>query len=176
MPKSLRKYTCLLLVGLLCVGNPVVAGDPVEIRSSDVALNDGGLLRGTLLTTAAQPVSGMTVNVLHEQKVVATATSNEKGEFSVKGLRNGAHTIQVGATRHSVRLWGTNSAPPAAVENIAIVIDDETVRGQMGPPMTGDPGLWVANNMGALLLIGGAVALTLATTLDNDNSATPASP
>ena len=170
--KSLRHSTCLLLAGLLSVGSPLMAGEPVEIRSSDVALNAGGMLKGTILNTAAQPVAGVAVNVLHEDKVVATSMSNEQGEFTVKGLRNGAHVIKVGETQQAVRLWGTDAAPPAAVENIAIVVDEETVRGQMGQgnQVRG----FLGSNAGDLLLIGGAVAIVLGTTLDDN--ATPASP
>ncbi|MBC7965249.1 MAG: carboxypeptidase regulatory-like domain-containing protein [Fuerstia sp.] len=164
--KSVRNGTCLLLAALLAVGSPVMAGEPVEIRSSDVALNAGGLLNGTVLNTAAQPVAGVAVNVLHEDKVVATAMSNEQGEFSVKGLRNGAHVVKVGTTVQAVRLWGTDTAPPAAVENIAIVVDDEAVRGQMGS--------FIRSPAGALVLIGGVVAIVLGTTLDDDDA--PASP
>ena len=172
--KSLRNGTCLLLAGLLTVGSPVMAGDPVEIRSSDVALNAAGLLKGTVLNTTAQPVAGVAVNVLHEDKVVATAMSNEKGEFTVKGLRNGAHIIKVGPTQQAVRLWGTDTAPPAAVENIAIVVDEETVRGQNGTGGGNQVGNFIGSNVGGFLLIGGAVGLVLGTTLDNN--ATPASP
>ena len=39
--KSLQNGSCILLTGLLAVGSPVMAGEPVEIRSSDVALNAG---------------------------------------------------------------------------------------------------------------------------------------
>ncbi len=164
--RSLRNGTCLLLAALLAVGSPAMAAEPVEIRSSDVALNAGGLLKGTVLNTAAQPVAGVAVNVLHEDKVVATATSNEQGEFSVKGLRNGAHVVKVGTTVQAVRLWGTDTAPPAAVENIAIVVDEAAVRGQMGG--------FIRSPAGALVLIGGVVAIVLVTTLDNNDA--PASP
>ena len=172
--KSLRHGICLLLAGLLSVGSPLMAGEPVEIRSSDVALNAGGMLKGTILNTAVQPVAGVAVNVLHEDKVVATSMSNEQGEFTVKGLRNGAHVIKVGETQQAVRLWGTDAAPPAAVENIAIVVDEETVRGQMGPRLGNQVRGFLGSNAGALLLIGGAVAIVLGTTLDDN--ATPASP
>ena len=172
--RSLKSGTCLLLAGLLTVGSPLMASEPVEVRSSDVALSTGGLLNGTVLNTAAQPVVGVAVNVLHDDKVVATSTTNEQGEFTVKGLRNGAHVVKVGTTQHAVRLWGTDTAPPTAVENIAIVVDEETVRGQLGMPMVRQTGGFIRSNAGALLLIGGAVAITLGTTLDND--AQPASP
>ena len=172
--KSLRNGTCLLLAGLLSVGTPLMAGEPVEIRSTDVSLHVGGFLKGTVLNTAAQPMAGVPVNVFHEDKVVATSMSNEQGEFTVKGLRNGAHVIKVGATQQTVRLWGTDTAPPAAVENIAIVVDAETIRGQMGTGPGNQVGGFIGSNFGALLLIGGAGAVVLGTTLDNN--AIPVSP
>ena len=171
---SLRNGICLLLTGVLSVGSPLKAEEPVEIRSSDVAMNEGGLLKGTVLNTAARPVAGVAVNVLHEDKVVATAMSDKNGEFTVKGLRNGAHMVKVGTTQKAVRLWGSDTAPPAAVENIAIVVDDEAVRGQLGLMSGGQAGGFIASNAGAFLLIGGAAAITLGTTLDYN--AEPASP
>ena len=83
--KLLQNGTWLLLTGLLSVGTPALAGEPVDIRSSDVALGTGGLLNGTVLNTAALPVAGVAVSVLHEDKVVAKSMSNEKGEFTVNG-------------------------------------------------------------------------------------------
>lgn len=168
--KTIRKCICSLLAGSLSVGVPLFAGDPVGIRSADVALNTGGLLRGTVLNTAARPVSGISVSVLHDDKTVATVLSDEKGDFSVKGLRNGAHVVQAGTTHQIVRLWGTNSAPPAAVETIAIVVDDETIRGQSGGGIGG------LGRLGTWGLIGIATAVTLGTTLGNDAKNSPASP
>jgi hypothetical protein len=174
--KSLRSGTCLLLAGMLTAGAPIFAGEPTEIRSSDVALNAGGIMKGTVLSTTAQPVAGVPVDVLHEEKIVATTMSDVEGRFSFKGLRNGAHVIQVGKTQQTVRLWGTNTAPPAAVENLAIVVDEEAVRGQMenGLLPAGRVGGFVANNAGLLLLAGGAAAIAIGTS--QDNSASPASP
>lgn len=166
--KSLRKGTCLLLAAVLVVGTPAIAGEPVEIRSSDVALTAGGLLKGTVLSTAAYPLSGVAVDVLHDDRIVAKAMSNEQGEFSVKGLRSGAHVVKAGTTVQAVRLWGTDTAPPAAAENIAIVVDEKVVRGQS------EAVGFIRSNAGALLFIGGAVGIVLGTTLDNTSS--PASP
>lgn len=168
-----------MLAGLLSVGSPLMAGDPVQIgateaiRSSDVVLHSGGVLQGTVLNTEGQPVVGVKVNIIHKEASVAATVSNEEGQFSVKGLRNGAHIIEVGTKLQPVRLWATNTAPPAAIENVAIVVDEEAVRGQMfggRGGMLGGGGLGI----GGLVLIGAATAITLGTTLDNN--AKPASP
>ena len=176
LARTFRNGTCLLLSGLLAVGSPLMAAEPTEVRTHDVALNAGGFLNGTVLNTEAQPIAGVAVNVLQNEHVVAKTVSNEEGKFTVKGLRNGAHVIEVGQHQQRVRLWGTNTAPPAAIENVAIVVDEETVRGQMfggGGGMLGGGGL-SGGAIGGLALIGAATAITLGTTLDNN--ATPASP
>ena len=139
----------------------------------DVALNDGGLIRGTVLSTAAQPVAGVAVAILHNENNVATVLSDKKGEFAVKGLRNGAHVLQAGTTRQIVRLWGINSAPPTAVENIAIVVDEEAVQGQL----YGDGGLGGGiGRLGEVGELGVATAVTLGTTPGNDANSIPANP
>ena len=164
---SLKKPLCLLLTGMISVGTPVMAAGPVEIRSSDVSLTDG-VLAGTVLNTSAQPVSGLNVHLLHNEKVIASATSDENGQFAIRGLRNGGHVLQVGAVQQPVRFWGTQAAPPSAASKMAIVVNEEVVRGQQ----SGGPNLLIP-----LAIIGGAVAVTLATTLGADDpSAPPASP
>ena len=178
---TVRKGATLLLVGILSVGSPLMAGEPVQIGStddvrwSDVVLHNGGVLQGTVMNTEGQPVSGVTVNILHNENSVATTVSSEEGKFAVKGLRNGAHIIEVGTKHQPVRLWGTDTAPPAAIENVAVVVDEDAVRGQMfggGGGMLG--GGMLGSNIGGLMIIGAATAITLGTTLDNN--ATPASP
>jgi Carboxypeptidase regulatory-like domain len=171
----LRKALSLLLAGLLTAGNLVVAGGPFEIRSTDVTLNQDGLLSGTVLNVSAQPVSGVTVRVLHGESIVATSTSNEEGHFHVKGLRHGSHLIQVGGEQHPIRFLGPNTAPPASTAQMAIVIDEQVVRGQAGfAPMYVSNGLNA--NMGAFLLIGGATAIVLGTTLGANNDSSPLVP
>jgi hypothetical protein len=183
MAKLFKKCTCVILAGLVSFGSPLMAGDPVqigaseEVRSSDVVLHAGGELHGTVLNTEGQPVPGVTVSIFHSERSVATTVSNDEGKFAVKGLRNGAHIIEVGTKHQSVRLWGTNTAPPAAIENVAVVVDEEAVRGQMfgggGGRMLGGNGL-MGSGIGGLMIVGAVTAITLGTTLDNN--ATPASP
>ncbi len=168
--KFLTKSISAVLAGLLSVGTPLMAGEPVqintveEVRAFDVVLHSGGVVHGTVLNTEGQPVSGVAVNILHHEATVATTVSNEDGKFAMKGLRNGAHIIEVGAKQQAVRLWGSNTAPPAAIENVAIVVNEEAVRGQM----LGGTGGLLRSNIGGIVLIGAATAITLGTTLDNN--------
>lgn len=170
---SLKKATCLFMAALLSVGTPVLAGGPVEIRGTDVSLNGKGALQGTVLNASAQPVEGVDVHILHNDTVVASTTSDKNGNFSVSGLRNGAHTVQVGETRQQVRFWTTQAAPPAAVANMSVVVDEEVVRGQQAFG-GGRVANVITSNLFTALFIGGAIAVTMVTTLDNDDA--PASP
>jgi hypothetical protein len=174
--RFLRNAIRLFLAGLISVGAPIMAAAPVEIRSTDFTLAQQGILKGTVLNVSAQPVSGVPVHVLHNEKVVASATSDEQGQFSVQGLRNGAHVIQVGSVQQPVRFWGESTAPPASTSQMAIVVDEEIVRGQMGYQPGNMPGSMLTANTGILLLIGGAVAIVLGTTLGADNDDSPVPP
>ena len=181
--KTFHNCTCLLMAGLFFVGSPVMAGDPapiekkVDVRGVDVVLNEGGLLEGTLLNTAAQPIAGATVRVVHNDKTVATALSNDKGKFAIKGLRNGVHVVQAGTASQIVRLWGANAAPPNAVENLAIVVDFDVVRGQLAlGALGGGAGTTVAATAAVgLVAAGGYLAYDEVTKKDNPQPE-PASP
>lgn len=173
--QSCRSGLCLLLAGLMLSGGPVLADGPVEVRSKDVALSDSGVLNGTVLNTAAQPVSDVAIQILHEEKVVASTKSDAEGKFAVRGLRNGAHVIQVAGVQQPVRFWGQDAAPPAALTQMAIVVPDDVVRGQAGYLPIVSPGFY-DSSAAAFLVIGAGVAITLGTTLGADDYEQPASP
>ena len=139
--------------------------DTVKIRSSDYLLGQEGLLAGGVVNQSGQPVSGLPVQVLHENRVIAVALSDEKGHFAVQGLRNGQHTVKLGASQQPVRFWNHTAAPPAAQARMAIVVDEEIVRGQCASESCGEScgegqgGLGWGTAVG-VLVIGGAVATT----------------
>ena len=164
---SLRHGLCLLLTATLLPGSSLLASETVAFGSSDYALSEDGTLFGSVLNQSAKPVAGMTVQVLHQNRVVATAVSDQQGRFAVSGLRNGAHAVQIGASQEEVRFWSSAAAPPASASRMTVIVDEQVVRGQEA----GKSGLQTA---GALLLFGGAVGATLAFTLDDHDK--PASP
>lgn len=181
---SVRGGVSLLLATVMLVGSPVLASEAVVIRSSDYLLGQEGVLIGSVLNHSGLPASGLPVQVLHKDQIIATAVSDEKGEFAVQGLRNGQHTVKLGASQQSVRFWSNTAAPPAAMSRMAIVVDEEVVRGQCGDSSGEGCGEGFAGGNHrawgtafGVLLIGGAVATTLALTLDdNQNAAVVASP
>ena len=181
---SIRSGVSVMLATVMLVGSPVLASEPVVIRSSDYLLGQEGVLAGSVVNHSGLPVAGLPVQVLHKDQVIATAVSDERGEFAVQSLRNGQHTVKLGASQQSVRFWSNTAAPPAAMSRMAIVVDEEVVRGQCGESCGEGCGEGFAGRKrGAwapalgILLIGGAVATTLALTLDdNDNAGVVASP
>lgn len=182
--KSIHSGVSVVLSMALLVGSPLQASETVAIRSSDYLLGQQSILAGSVLNQSGLPVAGLPVQVLHKGQVIATALSDDKGEFAVQGLRNGQHTVKVGASQQSVRFWMSKAAPPTAVSRLAIVVDEEVVRGQCGEGCAegcgegfsgADHRAW--KTAVGVLLIGGAVATTLALTLDDNNSsAAPGSP
>lgn len=174
---SVRSSLSIALSMVMFVGSPVLAAEAVAVRSTDYLLGQKGVLVGSVVNQQGQPAAGLPVQVLHDGRVVATAYSDEQGEFAVESLRNGIHTVQLGETQRPVRFWSNAAAPPSAVSRMAIVVDEEVVRGQCGE-FCGEGcgeggcragGLTWGTTCG-LLLVGGAVATTLALTLDDQKS------
>ena len=170
---SVRSSVCLALSMVMLIGSPVIATEAVAVRSTDYLLGQQGVLVGSVVNQQGQPAAGLPVQVLHEGRVIATVYSNEKGDFIVGSLRNGNHTVQLGETLRPVRFWSNASAPPSAVNRMAIVVDEEVVRGQCGDSCGEGSSRRCGLTWGTacgVLLIGGAVATTLALTLDDQKS------
>ena len=170
---SVRSSLSIALSMVMLIGSPVLAAEAVAVRSTDYLLGQKGVLVGSVVNQQGQPAAGLPVQVLHDGRVVATAYSNEQGEFAVESLRNGIHTVQLGETQRPVRFWSDAAAPPSAVSRMAIVVDEEVVRGQCGEAC-GEGGCRAGGltwgTTCGLLLVGGAVATTLALTLDDQKS------
>ena len=79
---TIKKSMCLLLASVITASTPAVAAETVNTTSTDVAISDGVLV-GTVLNKEAKPVAGLNVQLLHETKVIASATSDEKGQFAI---------------------------------------------------------------------------------------------
>lgn len=171
--RTIRNGVSIALSMAMLVGSPVLAAEAVAVRSTDYLLGQKGMLAGNVVNQQGQPAAGLPVQVLHDGRVIATAYSNEKGEFAVESLRSGIHTVQLGESQQPVRFWNNAAAPPSAVNRMAIVVDEEVVRGQCGEGCGEDGSRAAGLTWGTacgVLLIGGAVATTLALTLDDHKS------
>jgi len=131
----------------LCVAmlaSPALAQTPTGTPASaprkqfevkDVSLQPGGMMQGVALSTSAKPIAGADVVVCYGTHVIARTKTAADGSFAVKGLRAGAHTVQVGSRSHVFRLWTAAAAPPDAIRTVAVNGDNGVVRGQHMPPV-----------------------------------------
>ena len=156
---SIRSGISVTLSVVMLIGSPLLAAEPTEVRTSDYRLGTNGVLTGSVLNQTGQPVSGLPVEVLHKDQRIAVAVSDENGNFAVDGLRNGTHTVKLGASLQAVRFWNNSTAaPPSAQNEMAIVVDEAIVRGQIQSNWG-----WIA---GAALIGGIATAIVVS----NDSS------
>jgi len=179
-----KKIVAGLITAL--IGSPVFADETVALRSRDVLLHSGSL-SGVVLNRESHPVPGVVVKLMHGKNVIATATSDDNGNFAVHGLRSGGHVVSAGEEKELVRFWRSDAAPPAASARMIMVVDETVVRGQGWSDecveecgedesarkccLSGAFG----NPTALLLLGGGAAAGIVAIVAHNENDA-PASP
>ena len=128
---SIRSGISVALSVAMIMGSPLLAAEPADVRTTDYRLGANGVLTGSVLNQIGQPVGGLPVEVFHMDQRIAVVASDANGSFSVDGLRNGQHTVKLGASRRAVRFWRNSSvAPPTAQNAMAIVVDEAIVRGQ----------------------------------------------
>lgn len=134
----------------------------------DLVLDHRNTIQIRVVDEAGQPVSNLPVTLLHSDRAVAQAATNPQGEASFTRVRPGMHVLHTGDRAVAVRFWSEQAAPPNAVRQPAIVLPQQIVRGQYGPPMMAGP---------AILLTGvAAVAIVLAGKNSSNNHHRPASP
>jgi hypothetical protein len=118
----------LLPAPLVEAGQPAVRNTPAPV--DDVALDGEGRLHGLVMDVEGVPVAHASVGVFQADREVGRATSDASGRFSVGGLRGGIYRVTVGPHGRLVRAWAAHTAPPAAGD-MAVVVVDRVVRGQM---------------------------------------------
>lgn len=104
----------------------LLATEPVILQTGDVVLQDG-VMRGTVLDQSSRPVVGMPVRLFYRETQIAEAFSNDRGEFSISGLRNGSHILASGSNRSNIRFWGAEAAPPSATQKAMILVGNQIV-------------------------------------------------
>ncbi len=120
----------------LMLSNTILAEAPAsgaqQSRSiiGDIQLGQDGTLRGQVVNRQGQPVANREVTLLQGEGTVARATTDERGNFSVAGLRSGVYGIQSAGQTSVHRLWSANVAPPSAHTGVMLVSGPQAVRGQ----------------------------------------------
>ncbi|MEO1998458.1 MAG: hypothetical protein ABGZ17_24710 [Planctomycetaceae bacterium] len=102
------------------------------VAIGDVALGNQGLLLGQAVDHQGHALDGAVVKVYFGDSPVAQVVADQNGKFAVQGLRGGVHRIVAGQSEQIVRLWASNTAPPAAQQTALVVENDNAVRGQLG--------------------------------------------
>ncbi len=139
---SLRVVRALLMgagcVGLLLPGSLLQAASPPRrpVRSksvtiSDVELDAGGQILGLVMDTQGVPVRDAKVDLLKDNNLVASGTSDGLGRFRVGPMPGGVYAIRALGRTSFIRAWRLGTAPPAAGNMALVVVGDDLVRGQM---------------------------------------------
>jgi hypothetical protein len=105
---------------------------PTAAPVADVALADGGVLRGQVVDPQGAPLPYQTVAVRQQQRVIASTRTDQDGRFSISGLPGGVYQIASAEGAGVYRLWAPLTAPPAAQPAALIVSGQQVFRGQLG--------------------------------------------
>lgn len=152
--------------GVLLSG-PVMAGNNGIIK--DIELSKAGTLHGMVYTPNGVAVPNAIVQLRYQGTTIAAAKSNDKGQFAIGNVRNGAHEVVVGALNNPVRLWQHGAAPAQAIKGVVVSADQALVLGQdqycdTCPPGTSGFGLL---DVITLATVGAAVG-ALVISIDNN--------
>ena len=142
--------TCMLAA-------PPFAASPVALQKVvDLELQQGGVLKGQVLSPEGQPVTQGAIKVFRQGELVGAAKVTESGQFRIAGLQPGACQLQLLSSTQGCRLWAHGAAPPKAPRELLLVTGDATARGQQ--PI----GRLLRNPLFLGLVIGAAVAIPIA--------------
>jgi hypothetical protein len=126
------------------------------MRMMDIALGTGGELRGRVLDVQGRPAEAFRIVVLQDGQPVATVSSDAQGAFQTRGLHGGLFQVAAGNQVYVCRGWAASTAPPAAVDQLLVVLNGVVERGQR--PMSD---LFLADPMLIGLLVAAAIAIPI---------------
>jgi Carboxypeptidase regulatory-like domain len=104
-------------------------------RTSDVALQQGGLVVGQVLNSAGAPQPGALVAIRYADREIVRTTTDKNGVFAAQGLRGGQYQLVTENGQSICRFWAAGTAPPAAQQTALIVSGENVVRGQYPGPV-----------------------------------------
>ena len=100
-----------------------------SVRIADVELQDGGTLRGQVVSSQGKPFANADVQFIARGEMQSVAT-DESGYFEISELRGSTCQLHVGDHMQLVRVWAPGTAPPAATAGLLIVPNNAAVLGQ----------------------------------------------
>lgn len=152
----MRHLPLLVTLALLCMAGWTVqaaeTGSSQGSRVIDVALQDGGVLLGQVVTPEGRPVPQTTVTVENGREILGVVKTDELGRFAIKGLAGGVYRMSAANGTGTYRLWSPRTAPPGAQQAMLIVAGRDVTRGQTRI------GQWLRNPW----IVGGGIAAAIA--------------
>ena len=137
--KISNKLNAFVAVTLSCsmlLSGTVMAGESAvntAAQGMDLALAEGGVLSGAVVTAEGQPIAGVPVRVYFDRQAIAQTVTDESGRYAITGLRGGVHQVAVAQQVSVVRLWNAKTAPQNARHGLVTLADETIVRGNYDP-------------------------------------------
>jgi len=159
-----------------------VAPTTPRVVFADAVLDVDGKLIGQVVDGNGAGLAKTTVHLRQHQQTIATATTDEQGEFAAGPLRGGVYQVSAHESSYTLRLWTSGTAPPQAVAKVQLN-QGNVVRAQSCtrsnceiPGCSGDCGGFAAGPLGFIthpLFIAAAIAAAIAIplALDDDDDA-----
>lgn len=157
---SKKSFGLVCLMTMLLVSQFSIADEAKTLTRQldqviDVQLHQGGVFVGQVVNSSSVPQENQMVIVTRQGQTVAVAKTDKQGRFVIREMPAGVYGVKTAQTDSVVRLWATNTAPPAAKSSVVLVSQPEVVRGQL----PGGRRLTPAQR--ALLLTGGGTGIGL---------------
>jgi hypothetical protein len=114
----------LAVLGMCSPNVSLAAGPDAKPAVADVALADGGLLRGQVVDPHTGVVAAnLPVTVRMQDQIVASTRTDAAGRFAVQRLRGGVHQIIAGDSQGMYRFWSPGTAPPSAQVDAVVYLE-----------------------------------------------------
>lgn len=128
---SRRLAMFMAMVGL-CLPTQLLAATPTTNTPVvvDVALEDGGVLQGLVVSPQGTPKTDTPVALLNGEQELGAAKTDQAGRFAFSGLRGGVYQLATADSNGIVRVWSPRTAPPSAQQGVMLVSGEGVVRGQ----------------------------------------------
>ena len=166
---SFKQMTALFTAVLFVLPANVIAGSVAQAHAKpklrNVELAKGGAINGRVLDVHRRPVADATVQI-STKHVKRSVKTNEKGQFTLAGLKGGVCVVQVGEANYGARLWKQGTAPPKSLKNFSVVNDPKFVVRAADDSLLF--GMTQAQLLGLALVAGGITAIAIAA--DDDAS------
>jgi hypothetical protein len=96
----------------------------------DVRTAADGTLGGKLVDQSGKPMVKQSVMLYHAGRMVMRTKTNKQGDFAFRPVRGGVYQVIIDDAGVGCRVWPKNIAPPAAREQLLVVVGAPVVRGQ----------------------------------------------